>query len=321
MKKRVIAAMLILSMCLALVACGKQGDGEQTSTEDDKKVECPNEGDPIRFASFGDTAGTAFGQLIMQALIANGYEVEDHGGMDVYAFRDALKADEIDMVMDYEGDAPSYMDLDDLTPFQKYMEGWKLVADWDLKENGLVWFEPSIANNVGVIVCRKDFAEENNLKNFGDFAEYVKNGGETLLVGPSFWIDGDYKFLLMEAAYDFKVDRETQVIYAEGTNEKMCAEGVDGVNFAVAWAHAGSLNALDMCYLVDEEETTMRYSYCPVIRQDVLELYPEIRDIVEPIIKEVTDDDARWLGEQIEVEGRSGEEVAIEYLTEHGWLD
>ena len=52
----------------------------------------------------------------------------------------------------------------------------------------------------------------------------------------------------------------------------------------------------------------------------MLEKYPEIRDIVEPIIKEVTDEDARWLAEQVEVEGRSGADVAIEYLTEHGWI-
>lgn len=318
--KKVLVLVLVIVFCMAMTACGESPNTDNTAPDDNQASTCPNPGDPIRFASFGDTAGISIGNLIMQALIANGYEVQDCGGMDVYTFRDALIANELDMVMDYEGDAPSYMDVEDLEPFKKYMEGWQLVADWDLENNGLVWFEPSIANNVGVIVCRKDTAEANNLNNFGDFAEYVKNGGETLLVGPSFWIDGDYKFLLMEAAYDFKLDRETQVIYAEGTNERMCAEGVDGVNFAVAWAHAGSLNALDMCYLVDEEETTMRYSYCPVIRADVLEKYPEIRDIVEPIIKEVTDEDARWLAEQVEVEGRSGADVAIEYLTEHGWI-
>ena len=318
--KKLLVFFLAIVLCLSLAACGDTSNGDNNVSDDEQTADCPNAGDPIRFASFGDTAGISVGNLIMQSLIANGYEVQDCGGMDVYTFRDALIADELDMVMDYEGDAPSYMPVEDLTPFQKYMEGWQLVADWDLENNGLVWFEPSVANNVGVIVCRKDTAEANNLENFGDFAEYVKNGGETLLVGPSFWIDGDYKFLLMEAAYDFRVDRDTQVIYAEGTNEKMCAEGVDGVNFAVAWAHAGSLNALDMCYLVDEQQTTMRYSYCAVIRQDVLEKYPEIRDIVEPIMKGITDDDARWLAEQVEVEGRPGADVAIEYLTERGYI-
>ena len=315
MKKFIALLLSLVMVCMALAACGG-GGGESN----DGAAEAPNAGDPIRITSFGDTAGEVFAQILEQELMYKGYEIEDCERMDVYAFRDAMINDKVDMVMDYEGDGPSYMGDDvDLMEFQK--NGWQMVSEWDLENNDLVWFNPSEANNVGVIVCTKETAEANNLSTFADFADYVKNGGETKLVGPEFWIDGEYKFLLMEKAYNFKLDRNTQVQYAEGTNEKMCAEGVDGVNFAVAWAHSGSINVLDLVPLKDEQETTMRYSYCPVIRKDVLDQYPEIRDIIEPIFEAVTDDDARWLNEQVEANGRPADEVAIEYLTNKGWME
>ena len=66
MFKRLMSLMLCLVMMLALVACGKAPAAVETkpAAEENAAVEevaCPNPGEPLRFASFGDTAGISIG--------------------------------------------------------------------------------------------------------------------------------------------------------------------------------------------------------------------------------------------------------------------
>ena len=52
-----------------------------------------------------------------------------------------------------------------------------------------------------------------------------------------------------------------------------------------------------------------------------MDKYPEIADILNPIFSGLTDEDVRWLNEQIQINGRPGSEVAIEYLTDKGFIE
>lgn len=125
----------------------------------------------------------------------------------------------------------------------------------------------------------------------------------------------------MEEKYGFELDRDSQFIVVDGLNEKMVADGVDGANFCLIFNNQGSLNELDMVAIEDNQNSVLRYSYCPVATQELMDKYPEIADILNPIFSGLTDEDVRWLNEQIQINGRPGSEVAIEYLTDKGFIE
>jgi osmoprotectant transport system substrate-binding protein len=280
-----------------------------------------NKNDPIRITTLSELEGTSVGQVMAQALIANGYEIVDQTGSSasVDIMRQALLNGEVNMIWDYDGDAVSYFDTS-WDPFYNFKEGWELIRDYDLKNNNVVWLEPTPANNNGLIACTSKFAEDNGLLDMDDFAEYVNNGGEVILVAPSWWINGEFKHPLMEEAYGYAL-RDDQFIVVEGLNERMVAEGVDGANFCLIFNNQGSLNELDMVAILDNKGSVLRYSYCPVISKETLDKYPGIEEILNPIFSQMSDADVRWLNEQVQIAGRPGDEVAIEYLTEKGFME
>lgn len=322
--KKLLVVVLAILLCLGLFsACGNTETEQNGAVEEGSNTDiaCPNEGDPLIVCTHNELEGSSVGQLIVQALVAHGYDIIDQtaGVASVYVLHDAMIADEVDIGMDYDGEGCSYFDVE-YEPFFKYMEGWQLIHDYDLENNGILWLEPSLANNVGVIVCREDFAQENGLTDFQSFVDYYNAGGEVKLVAPEWWINGPYKFLLMEEQYQFTLDR-SNVVLAEGTNEQMAAEGVDGINFAVTWANAATIEALDLHVLTDPTECTCRYGYCPTMRTEINEKYPEIAEILRPIFMELTDEDVVWLNYQVQIEGRNAGEVAKEYLQNKGYIE
>lgn len=319
--KKLIAMLLTGAMVVSMAACGKSDSGSKGSDLQEEQIKIVNEGNPIRITTLSETEGTSVGQVLVQALIANGYEVEDRTGQSasVDVMREALLNKEVDMIWDYDGDAVSYFETS-WDPFYIFKEGWQEIHDYDLENNNVVWLEPSPANNNGLIACTREFAEKNGLENMDDFAEYVNSGGEVICVAPDWWINGDFKLPLMEKKYGFDL-KEEQFIVVDGLNEKMVAEGVDNANFCLVFNNQGSLNELDMIAIEDNKNSVLRYSYCPVILKETLDKYPEIENILNPIFSELTDDDVRHLNEQVQIEGRAGSEVAVEFLKDKGYID
>lgn len=320
MRKKVLLALTIALTVGVITGC----QGGKGKTPEDGKV---GQESPIRISTISETEGTSVGQLMVQALKANGYEVDDQTGTaaNINVMREAVINGEVDMIFDYDGDAYWYLDDDNEAPslddFRQPGVGWKIINEYDKKNNGIVWLQPSEANNTFAIATTRELAEKEGIEDLHDFAEYVNNGGEVKLITPEYWITDDTNLPAIEEIYGFEINRDTQCIIVDGLNEKMVAEGVDGANFCLVFADQGSLNALDMVAIKDPENAELRYSFCPVISQETLEKYPEIEEILSPIFKDLTDDDVRMLNEKIQVEGLPGDQVATEYLKDKGYID
>ena len=321
MKKRILSVLMLAASLFVIAGC-QSGETEESAEEGSVEQDAP-----IRIATISETEGTSIGQLMVQALKANGYEVDDQTGpaADINVMREAVINGEVDMIFDYDGDAYWYLDDDEQAPslddFRQPEVGWQIINEYDQEKNGIVWLQPSEANNTFAIATTQELADREGIEDLHDFAEYVNNGGEVKLITPEYWISDDTNLPAIEETYGFELNRETQCIIVDGLNEQMVAEGVDGANFCLVFADQGSLNALDMVALEDPENAELRYSFCPVISQETLEKYPEIEDILTPIFKNLTDDDVRMLNEQIQVQGLPGDQVANDYLKDKGYID
>ncbi|HEX6979695.1 MAG TPA: glycine betaine ABC transporter substrate-binding protein, partial [Alphaproteobacteria bacterium] len=102
--------------------------------------------------------------------------------------------------------------------------------------------------------------------------------------------------------------------------ERAAAEQTSGVNAAMAYGTDGALAALGLVVMSDPKGAQIVYAPAPVVRASVLEQYPRIKDVLEPVFASLDLATLQGLNAKIAVEGRDARQVAADYLKEKGFL-
>ncbi|MFP4442467.1 MAG: ABC transporter substrate-binding protein [Spirochaetia bacterium] len=281
--------------------------------------------EPITVASKIDTEGALLGQMIVHMLRDAGYEVIDKtefGTTDV--IRKAIKSGEIDIYPEYTGNGGYFFDSADSDVWHDPEEGYATVKEKDKEENNIVWLEPASANNTWAIATRKELADRENLTTLEDFAEYVNDGGRVKLAASEEFASRSDVLPAFEETYGFNLERDQLLLLSGGNTaqtEKAASQGTDDVNFAMAYGTDGTLAALDLVVLEDTKGVQPIYQPTPIVRQKVLDTYPEIDDILNPVFKTLDLETLQNLNGMIVVQGRIASDVAREYLKQEGFLE
>ena len=80
------------------------------------------------------------------------------------------------------------------------------------------------------------------------------------------------------------------------------------------------LKEYELTVLEDDKELFPPYQGAPLLRQETIEKYPEIETSLNKLAGKITDDEMREMNYQVNVEGKSPEEVARDYLMKEGLL-
>jgi osmoprotectant transport system substrate-binding protein len=88
----------------------------------------------------------------------------------------------------------------------------------------------------------------------------------------------------------------------------------------MAYGTDGALAALGLKVLQDDRGVQPVYAPAPIVRAEVLEKYPDIPKILEPVFKSLDRETLQSLNAQIAIEGKDPKQVAKQYLSEKGWL-
>ncbi len=279
---------------------------------------------PITVGSKIDTEGGLLGQMIVQMLRANGFTVVDKtqfGTTDVV--RKAIIAGDIDLYPEYTGNGAFFFSGTDPQVWHDAARGYDLVKQLDQQRNGLVWLQPASANNTWAIAVRADLAKSANLASLGDLARYVASGATVKLAASEEFASRPDGLAAIEEAYGFKLAEASMVLFSGGNTaatEKAAADGTDGVNTAMAYGTDGSLAALGLVVLTDPKGVEPVYEPAPLVRQPVLEKYPEIQKILEPVFSSLDLVALQTLNGDISIKGEDAATVAKQYLVEKGFL-
>lgn len=314
MKRRIwaILSSAVLTMSL-LAAC---------SSDPKKEVKNPNA--PITLGSFVDTEGGILGNMLLLALEDKGYLMTDKvqfGTPDVH--RNALLQGELDMGIDYTGNGQFYVEGAKEDTFRDRVKGYETIRDYDADKNKLMWLEPAKANNTEALAVKEDFAEANQLKTMADFAKYVNAGKPVKFITSQLFAEKEAGLLGMEKAYGFKLKPDQLILLPHGNTAetlKALANGTDGVNVALAYATDGSLADLKLVILEDTLSIPTVYEPSVIVRQEVLDKYPEVGEIAEQIFALLTKENLQSLNKQVIIDGLSPKEVARTFLKEKGIL-
>lgn len=272
-----------------------------------------------------DTEGALLGNMIVLALENGGYKVVDKsqtGATNIV--RSALIAGEIDIYPEYTGNAFFFFPNESEEEIWKdFRAGYEKAKALDLVAHNIVWLAPAPANNTWAIAVRRDMAEREHLETLEDLAAYIKRGGVFKLAASEEFVSSEAALPSFEKHYGFNLTQQQLLVFAGGNTtltEQAAASGQEGVNAAMAYGTDGQLAALDLKILTDTLSIQPVYAPSAIVRGEILERFPEIKEIIEPIFESLDLEVLQRLNSQIAVEGLSPREVALAYLSQRGFL-
>ena len=317
-KKMYIFALVMVLIISALSGCGAPADENNSS-------DLINPDSPIILGSFVDTEGGILGNMVLLALEENGYFVTDKvqfGTPDVH--RNALLQAELDIGIDYTGNGQYYSEGFDEEIWGDAAEGYNFIKEYDEANNGLIWLQPAAANNTEMLAVKKEFAEANSLKSLEDFADYVNGGGEVKFITSQLFAEKNMGLLGMEEGYGFKLKPEQLIMLPHGNTAETIsalANGTDGVNVALVYGTDGSLPDLGLVVLSDPLSIPPVFEPSVIVRAEILEMYPEIKDIIENVFGTLNLENLQIMNKKVIVDGLSPKDVAKEHLVEEGIIE
>ena len=309
----ILVATAVIALASPLMATGRPEVAQPEATKG-----------PVVVASKIDTEGALLGSMIVQILRADGFEVVDStefGTTDV--IRRAITSDEIDIYPEYTGNGAFFFDYDDDSVWKDPQAAFDTVARLDLQANDIVWLTRAPANNTWAIAVRNDIAEPNNLRTLEDLANYIRDGGEFKIAASEEFVSRDDVLPAFERTYDFRVAEDQMLTFSTGntaTTIQAAARQTDGVNAAMAYGTDGPVAALGLRVMEDSLGVMPVYEPAPIARAALLEDYPEIETLLQPVFEALDMPTLQSLNAKIAVEGQNAALVAQNWLEEHGFL-
>ncbi|QFT83789.1 Putative osmoprotectant uptake system substrate-binding protein OsmF precursor [Halomonas sp. THAF12] len=240
-----------------------------------------------------------------------GYDVTRRDGMGSAVLRQAQENGQIDLYWEYTG--TSLIVYNDISESLSREATYDKVKELDA-EKGLVWLEPSDANNTYAMAMREDHAEEHGIATLEDLADEVNNDMDlTVGLDTEFYSRNDGWRPLQET-YDFKVGRSDIVRMDTGLMYSALRDSE--VDVAVVFSTDGRVPAFDLRILEDTKGYFPAYALTPVVREETLEANPELAEQMNALSALLDDETMASLNARVDVERETIEDVAQSFLEE-----
>lgn len=276
-----------------------------------------NANNPVVVSSKIDTEGAVLGELIIQTLERNNIDTQDRlqlGGTSVV--RSALQAGEVDLYPEYTGNGAFFFDMTDSPVWNDAADAYQTVKERDA-EQGLVWLQPASANNTWAMSIRQDVAEANRLVTLDDLAAYLAEGGEFKFAASAEFVESPQALPAFQEAYGFELSGDQLLVLSGGNTAatmRAAAQQTSGVNGAMTYGTDGGLSALGLVVLEDAKGVQPVYQPAPVVREEVLEAYPQMEALLNEIFATLDLVTLQKLNADVAVNGLSPDKVASDYL-------
>ena len=273
---------------------------------------------PVVVSSKIDTEGALLGNMIAEVLQSRGIPVERRiqlGPTNIV--RAALLAGQIDLYPEYTGNGALFFHRETEPAWKNANQGYALVKALDNGQNRLAWLAPAPANNTWVIAIRGDIPGFPKGGCLDDLVTHLQSGGQFKLAASAEFVESPAALPAFEKTYGFHL-RSGQLLTLSGGNTaatlRAAAEGISGVNAAMAYGTDGEIAALGLNTLCDDKGAQIVYAPAPVIRAPVLEANPQIAAALDPVFASLSLATLQQLNARIAVEGEDAGAVARDYL-------
>jgi osmoprotectant transport system permease protein len=221
----------------------------------------------------------------------------------------ALLAGELDTYVEYTGTALTA--ILQHQPVTDPREVYRLVKEEYTAKFGVDWTEPLGFNNTFAILIRGEDARALGLKTISQAAKYAPKwragfgqdfmsrpdgyGGFARTYGLKFM---ELREMDLSLTYRALVEKQVDLIAGNSTD--------------------GLITRYDLVQLIDDRRYFPPYDAVPVIRQETLRKYPEVRDALKSLGGLISVEEMRQLNFQVDGEKRAAKDVVDEFLRKKG---
>lgn len=220
---------------------------------------------------------------------------------------EALKAGSIDIYPEFTGTITSSLLKEDIGKVSNDPEeAYNLARDKILAQDSLVYLKPSEFQNTYALAVREDYASENNLEKISDLKniESKLNAGFTLEFN-----DREDGNLGLKSLYDLNFNVKTMepaLRYTAISNKS--------IDLTDVYSTDSQIIANNLKILKDDKKLFPPYQAAPLLREETLKEYPELEEVLGKLSGKISSEEMTKMNYAVDVEGKSANEVAREYL-------
>ena len=175
----------------------------------------------------------------------------------------------------------------------------------------MVMLKPMKYNNTYAIAVSKKFADENNLKTISDLAR-VKDKIKAGFTRE--FNDREDGYPGLKKLYQFEIPNIKEF---EPKLRYVAVQSGD-INLVDAYSTDPELAQYNMVILKDDKHLFPPYQGSPMMREETLKKYPELKKILEKLSGKISDEEMSTMNYRVSVKGEKAEDVAREYLRNAG---
>lgn len=252
-------------------------------------------------------------EMTARYLTAKGLTVDKRVGLGTAALRQAQEAGQVDVYWEYTGTS--------LITFNKVSDKLDAAATYARVKQldaakGLVWLNPSRANNTYALAMRRKDAADKGITSLSDLAGKL-TGGARMKFGcnAEFYARPD-GLAPLEKAYGFQFGRENVVRMDTGLVYQALRDSQ--VDVGLVFATDGRIPAFDFLVLKDDKGFFPNYAMTPVVRKAVLDREPKLADLLNALSAKLDDTTMAQLNAAVDVDKKTVEDVAAGFLKQQG---
>ena len=254
-------------------------------------------------------------EMTARYLEAKGFTVTKKDGMGSAVLRQAQENGQVDVYWEYTGTSLiTYNKINDrLSPEDTY----KKVKDLDASK-GLVWLNPSKANNTYAFAMNQDEAKKLGIVTMSDLAKVIKGGKEiTFACNSEFYARPDgLRPLQKQYGFEFSqgdVKRMDTGLTYQALKDRQ-------VDVALVFATDGRVPAFNFVLLKDDKGYFPSYALTPVIRKATLDANPTLGPLLNALSAKLDAPTMARLNASVDVQKKSFSDVANQFLKESGLI-
>ena len=168
-------------------------------------------------------------------------------------------------------------------------------------------------NNTYGMVVRSEVARQYGLETYSDLAAVA----DQLVFGAEydfFEREDGYNALCQTYGLHFKETMDLDIgLKYQALNQKQ-------IDVMVIFTTDGQLSTSDAVVLEDDKQFFPSYLCGNVVRDEVLEAHPELKNVFDKVTGLISDSDMAQMNYAVESEGKDPRDVAEEFLDAHGLL-
>ncbi|NQP27114.1 ABC transporter permease/substrate-binding protein [Streptococcus suis] len=239
-------------------------------------------------------------------------EIKPNFGKTSFLY-EALKSGSIDIYPEYTGTITSTllknspMDLS-TNPEEVYTYAKEAI----LEQDGLMYLAPMAFQNTYALAVTEDYAQDHGIEKISDLAKVQ----QTAVAGFSLeFNDREDGNIGLKNLYNLQLNVKTM-------EPALRYEAIKSGNVQIIEAYSTDSKVViyKLKILEDDKQLFPPYQAAPLLSKETLEKYPELEQVLGVLAGKISTEEMTQMNYAVDVEGKSAEQVAREYLEQEGLL-